>query len=71
VVPNTSGLALFVRGEYAMGMDPPITREKIAEGIMNCIDKTRNNNSRSFRRHIPHTWDRVATELEQLYHQVI
>jgi glycosyltransferase involved in cell wall biosynthesis len=71
VIPNTSGLALFVRGGYAMGMDPPITPEKIAEGIMNCIEETRNNNSRSFRRYIPYTWDTVAAELEQLYHQVI
>ena len=71
VIPNTSGLALFVRGGYAMGMDPPITPEKIAEGIMNCIEETRNNNSRSFRRYIPYTWDTVAAELERLYHQVI
>lgn len=71
VIPNTSGLALFVRGGYAMGMDPPITPEKIAEGIMNCIDETRSNNKRSFQRYIPYTWDTVAAELEQLYHQVI
>ena len=71
VIPNTSGLALFVRGGYAMGMDPPITPEKIAEGIMNCIEETRKNNSRSFQRYIPYTWDTVAAELEQLYHQVI
>jgi glycosyltransferase involved in cell wall biosynthesis len=71
VIPNTSGLALFVRGGYARGMDPPITPEKIAEGIMNCIEETRNNNSRSFQRYIPYTWDTVAAELERLYHQVI
>jgi glycosyltransferase involved in cell wall biosynthesis len=73
VIPNASGLALFVRGGYAMGMDPPITPEKIAEGIMNCTEATRkdNNNSRGFRRYVPYTWNTVAAELEQLYHQVI
>ncbi|MDQ3903481.1 MAG: glycosyltransferase family 4 protein, partial [Thermoproteota archaeon] len=70
VIPNTSGLALFVRGGYALGIDPPITPAKIAKGIMNCIEETKNNNSRSFRRYIPYSWDRVAEELERLYHQV-
>jgi glycosyltransferase involved in cell wall biosynthesis len=71
LVPNTSGLALFVRGGYAMGMDPPITSEKIAEGIMNCIKAPRNNSGRSFWRYVPYTWDRVAAELEQIYQEVI
>ena len=71
VIPNTSGLALFVRGGYAMGMDPPITPEKIAEGILNCMEATRKNNSMGFRRYVPYTWNTVAAELEQLYHQVI
>jgi glycosyltransferase involved in cell wall biosynthesis len=72
VIPNTSGLALFVRGGYAMGMDPTITPEKIAEGIMNYLEATRkNNNSMGFRRYVPYTWNTVAAELEQLYRQVI
>ncbi len=71
LIPNTSGLALFVRGGYAMGMDPPITPEKIAEGIINCMEATRNNNSMGFRRYVPYTWNTVAEELEQLYQQVI
>jgi glycosyltransferase involved in cell wall biosynthesis len=71
LIPNTSGLALFVREGHAMGMNPPITPEKIADGIMNCIDATRDNNSTGFRRYIPYTWGTVAAELEQLYHQMI
>jgi glycosyltransferase involved in cell wall biosynthesis len=70
VIPNTSGLALFVSGGYAMGMDPPITPEKIAGSIMNCIEATRKNNSMGLRRYVPYTWGTVAAELEQLYHQV-
>jgi glycosyltransferase involved in cell wall biosynthesis len=71
VIPNTSGLALFVRGGYAMGIEPPITPEKIAQGVINCIEAMRNHNGRSFQRYIPYTWDRVAAELEQLYQQII
>ncbi len=71
VIPNTSGLALFVRGGFALGIDPPITPERIAEGIINCVEKTRNNNNTNLRRYIPYTWDRVAGELEQLYDQVV
>jgi hypothetical protein len=71
VVPNTSGFTFFVSGGYAMGINPPITAEKLAEGVLNCLEGISNNNNNNFRKYIPHTWDRVAIELEQLYRQVI
>lgn len=82
VVPKASGLALFVDGGFAIGITPPVTPEKIANTIMNVVQalSSNSNNTNSIssnypdnistQRYTPHTWDMVAAELEQLYHQL-
>lgn len=69
VVPNASALSLLVNDGRALGMDLPVTPEKIANRIVDCINLIKSGNEKSgttteFR---SYTWEQVATELEKVY----
>ena len=68
IVNNKSALVEFVKQGSAIGIDPPITANKVADAIIQAIDfKTNdvkeNNNIL--------TWDEVVNRLEQLYSGII
>ena len=65
VVPNSTALSLFVDAGHALGMEIPITIEKIADAMMSCIQ----DNNR-FVEYSPFTWDMAAEELHKLYEEL-
>ncbi|OLC35406.1 MAG: hypothetical protein AUH84_03300 [Thaumarchaeota archaeon 13_1_40CM_4_38_7] len=65
VVPNSTALSLFVDAGHALGMEMPITIEKIAEAMMTCLQ---DNNK--FLEYSPYTWDMAAEELHKLYEEL-
>lgn len=66
VVPNSTGLASYVKSGYALGIDIPVTPAKMAEAILNCTESRVKVNSFS-----GYTWDMVASELTQVYDQLM
>jgi glycosyltransferase involved in cell wall biosynthesis len=62
VVPNSTALASFVKGGYALGVEIPVTPEKLAEVIIDCIQ-----NKRESKEYFPYTWDMATRDLESIY----
>ena len=62
VVPNSTALSMYVSAGCALGIEAPVTPEKIAESVMQCIQKTTRLEDYS-----PHTWDMVTSHLEKVY----
>ncbi len=67
IVPNATALAHYVRDGYAIGIDPPVTPEKLAEAITNCLQNT----TRLVKEYTPYTWDSVTRELLNVYEELL
>ena len=65
VVPNSTALSMYVSAGCALGIEVPVTPEKIAESVMQCIQKTTRLQDYS-----PHTWDMVTSHLEKVYREL-
>jgi glycosyltransferase involved in cell wall biosynthesis len=62
VVNNASALVEFVKSNAAVGIDPPITTDKVADAIIKAMNfKPINVRDKLI------TWDEVANRLEKLY----
>jgi glycosyltransferase involved in cell wall biosynthesis len=62
ILPKSTGQSYFINAGYAVGIDPPITPDKIAEVIISCI-----TNKPRTTEYAPYTWDIVVEELCNLY----
>jgi len=65
VVPNSTALSSFVKAGYALGVEVPVTPEKVAEALTCCIQNTRQNVE-----YLPYTWDMAARDLEAVYEEL-
>ena len=65
VVPNSTALSSFVKAGYAMGIELPVTPEKIAEAIMFLIQ-----GKGQTAQYLPYTWDMAARDLELVYREL-
>jgi precorrin-3B methylase len=62
VVNNASALIEFVKSNAAVGIDPPITADKVADAIIKAMNfKPINVRDKLI------TWDEVVNRLEKLY----
>lgn len=66
IVNNGSALVEFVKLGSAIGIDPPITANKVADAIVNAIDFKPNDVREKIL-----TWNQVVNRLEQLYSGII
>jgi glycosyltransferase involved in cell wall biosynthesis len=67
IVNNRSALVEFVKRGSAIGIDPPITANKVADAIVRAVDfkhDVRENNNIL-------TWNEVVDGLEQLYSNIV
>jgi 1,2-diacylglycerol 3-alpha-glucosyltransferase len=65
VVPNATALSSFVKAGYALGIEVPVTPEKVAEAISSCIQ-----NDSPIVEYSPYTWDTAAGDLEAVYEEL-
>jgi glycosyltransferase involved in cell wall biosynthesis len=65
VVPNATALASYVKAGYALGIEVPVTPEKIADAIRSSIQDDLPTAEYS-----PYTWDTAASALESVYEEL-
>jgi glycosyltransferase involved in cell wall biosynthesis len=66
IVPNSTGLSTFVNRGYALGMEIPITPERIAQTISSCL-----RNNQQMMEYSAYTWDMAAETTLDLYAELV
>lgn len=69
IVPNATALSSYVKAGYALGVEVPITPEKLAEAVLSAIqnDRTRSTTVE----YPPYTWDIAARDQEAVYEELL
>ncbi len=65
IVNNKSALREFVNDGSAIGIDPPITGDKVADAIVKAVNFRPKDTKRII------TWDKVVDKLESIYNKVV